>query len=84
MLKQQLLSQEKYEVKCPHTMTPKGICIHNTANDASAANEIAYMVSNTNEVSFHIAIDDVEAIQGIPFNRNTWHAGDGENGEGNR
>ena len=65
-------------------MAPKGICIHNTANDASASNEIAYMQSNNNEVSFHIAIDDTEAIQAIPFNRNTWHAGDGGSGEGNR
>lgn len=65
-------------------MTPIGICIHNTANDASAANEISYMTSNNNEVSFHIAVDDKEAIQGIPFNRNAWHAGDGGNGTGNR
>lgn len=84
MLKQQLISESKYEVKCPYTITPKGICIHNTYNDASAKNEISYMQSNNNSVSFHIAIDDVEAIQGIPFNRNAWHAGDGSTGEGNR
>lgn len=84
MLKQQLISQSKYDIKCPYTMTPKGICIHNTANDATAANEIAYMQSNNNEVSFHIAVDDKEAIQGLPFNRNAWHAGDGAIGEGNR
>lgn len=84
MLKQMLIDPSKYGVKCPYTMTPKGICIHNTANDAPAANEIKYMQSNNNEVSFHIAIDDVEAIQGIPFNRNAWHAGDGGSGNGNR
>ncbi|WP_300383712.1 N-acetylmuramoyl-L-alanine amidase [Clostridium sp.] len=81
---QRLISSSKYSVKCPNTMTPKGICIHNTANDASANNEISYMQSNSNSVSFHIAIDDVEAIQGIPFNRNAWHAGDGSTGNGNR
>ena len=81
---QKLISPDKYGVKCPYSMAPKGICIHNTANDAPASNEIAYMQSNNNEVSFHIAIDDVEAIQGIPFNRNTWHAGDGGSGQGNR
>lgn len=81
---QQLISESKYNVKCPYSMTPKGICIHNTGNDASAKNEIAYMQNNNNEVSFHIAVDDKEAIQGIPFNRNTWHSGDGGNGEGNR
>ena len=83
MLIQRLISSDKYGIKCPYVMDPIGICIHNTANDASAANEIAYMQRNNNEVSFHIAIDDKEAIQGIPFNRNAWAAGDG-NGQGNR
>lgn len=83
-LTQLLISSSKYGVKCPYTMTPKGICIHNTANDASARNEISYMQSNNNEVSFHIAVDDQEAIQGLPFDRNAWHAGDGGNGQGNR
>ena len=81
---QRLISADKYSLKCPYSMSPKGICIHNTANDAPASNEVAYMQSNNNEVSFHIAIDDVEAIQAIPFNRNTWHAGDGGSGQGNR
>ena len=65
-------------------MQPKGLCVHNTANDAPAKNAISYMISNDMEVSFHVAIDDVEAIQGIPFNRNAWACGDGANGEGNR
>ena len=69
---QRLISSDKYNIKCPYSMSPKGICIHNTANDATASNEVAYMQSNNNEVSFHIAIDDVEAIQAIPFNRNAW------------
>ncbi len=60
------------------------IVVHNTANDASAVNEIAYMISNNNEVSFHYAIDDKQIVQGIPENRNAWHAGDGRNGKGNR
>ncbi|MCD2503323.1 N-acetylmuramoyl-L-alanine amidase [Clostridium sp. NSJ-145] len=42
------------------------------------------MKSNNYEVSFHIAVDDVEAIQAIPFNRNAWASGDGANGKGNR
>lgn len=81
-IKQNLVDSNKYKIKCPYEMKPQYITIHNTANDASAANEIAYMTSNNNEVSFHIAVDDKEAIQGIPFNRNTWHAGDGL-GDGN-
>jgi len=81
---QNLIPLGKYDIKCPYYMNPKGICIHNTANDAPAIDERNYMASNNNEVSFHIAVDDKEAIQCIPFNRNTWHAGDGGNGEGNR
>lgn len=81
---QSLISKDKYNIKCPYTMNPIGICIHNTANDASAKNEVAYAKNNNNEVSYHIAVDDIEAIQWIPFDRNTWHAGDGGNGNGNR
>lgn len=74
----------KYGVKCPYAMTPEFIVIHNTANDASAENEIRYMQSNDNTVSFHFAVDDREAVLGVPLNRNTWNAGDGEKGRGNR
>lgn len=81
---QNLVSPTKYNIKCPYTMTPEFIVIHNTANDASAANEIAYMIRNDNQVSFHYAIDDKEIVQGIPENRNAWHAGDGKSGDGNR
>jgi N-acetylmuramoyl-L-alanine amidase/Bacterial SH3 domain len=86
MLIKDLIPESQYSTKCPYFMTPKGICIHNTANDASAKNERNNVAKpeNQNEVSFHIAIDDEQAIQLIPFNRNTWHAGDGGSGEGNR
>ncbi|MFY9378213.1 MAG: N-acetylmuramoyl-L-alanine amidase, partial [Peptococcia bacterium] len=67
----------KYSIKCPYTMTPEFIVVHNTANDASARNEVAYMIGNDNKVSFHYAVDDKEIVQGIPENRNAWHAGDG-------
>lgn len=75
--------QDKVSVKCPFAMTPTRIVIHNTANDAMAANEISYMHSNTSETSFHFAVDDTEIVQGIELDRNAWHAGDG-NGKGNR
>jgi len=83
-IKQDLITSDRYPVKAPYSMDPIGICVHNTANDASAQNEIAYMKRNDNKVSFHIAVDDKEAIQAIPFNRNAWHAGDGAQGVGNR
>lgn len=84
IIKQDLIDSSKYSLKCPYSMSPIGICVHNTANNASAKNEISYMKSNNSSTSFHIAVDNVEAIQGIPFNRNTWHSGDGTNGVGNR
>ena len=82
--KQNLVSTSKYSVKCPYTMTPEYITIHNTSNNASAENEVKYMVSNNNQTSYHVAVDEKEVIQAIPFNRNAWHAGDGATGNGNR
>ena len=76
--------ESKYRVKCPYEMEPKGICIHNTANDASAMSEVSYMLGNNNKVSFHVAVDNERVVTAIPFNRNTFHAGDGRNGKGNR
>lgn len=76
--------KSKYSIKCPYYMKPIGITVHNTANDAPAKNEVAYMKNNNNQTSFHVAIDDAEVIQTIPFNRNAWHAGDGGAGKGNR
>lgn len=80
----QLVDKSMYQYKCPYAMTPQFIVIHNTANDASAMNEIKYMISNKNQVSFHYAIDDKQVVQGVPTNRNTWHSSDGVNGKGNR
>ena len=81
-VRQMLVDPSKYSIKCPYSMTPTRIVVHNTANDASANNEISYMRTNNNETSFHFAIDDKEVVQGIPLNRNAWHAGD-RHGKGN-
>ena len=72
-----------YPLKATYPMTPEYITIHNTANDATAINEIAFMTRNTAATSYHVAIDDKHVVQAIPFTRNGWHAGDGE-GAGNR
>ncbi|MBG9840620.1 MULTISPECIES: N-acetylmuramoyl-L-alanine amidase C-terminal domain-containing protein [Bacillus cereus group] len=82
-IQKKLVDPSKYGTKCPYTMKPKYITVHNTYNDASAENEVSYMITNNNEVSFHIAVDDKKAIQGIPLERNAWACGDG-NGSGNR
>lgn len=79
----QIVPENKYGIKCPFEMKPTRIVVHNTANDATARNEIAYMTNNNYEISFHFAVDDKEVIQGLPLDRNGWHASDG-NGKGNR
>ena len=83
-IRQNLVSSSKYSLKCPYAMEAEGIAVHNTANNASAANEISYMIGNDKSTSFHYAVDDIEIIQGIPENRNAFHAGDGASGKGNR
>lgn len=83
-IKQNLVSADKYNIKCPYEMKAEGITVHNTANNAPADNEIAYMIRNNNQVSYHYAVDDVEIVQGLPEDRNGWHAGDGGEGKGNR
>ncbi|MEC1661054.1 N-acetylmuramoyl-L-alanine amidase [Bacillus mojavensis] len=83
-VKKNLVSTSKYGLKCPNYMDAEYITIHNTYNDASAANEVSYMIGNTSSTSFHFAVDDKEVRQGIPTDRNAWHTGDGTNGTGNR
>lgn len=78
------VASSKYRIKAPHAMNPNTITIHNTANTAAARNEVAYMRRNNNMTSFHVAVDDKEVVQAIPFSRNAWAAGDGGNGPGNR
>lgn len=82
--RQKLLSPDKYSLKCPYSMEAEFLVVHNTANDASANNEITYMIGNTSSTSFHYAVDDIEVVQGVPTNRNAYHAGDGVDGPGNR
>lgn len=76
------MPQSKYSRKCPFSMTPQYITVHNTANDASAMAEVSYMIGNNNQTSFHAAVDNERVVTAIPFNRNAWHAGDGR-GKGN-
>ena len=73
----------KYSVKCPDVTTKDGICVHNTANDASAMAEVSYMLGNNNKVSFHAAVDNERVVIGLPFDRSCYAAGDGRYGRGN-
>lgn len=79
-----MVPTSKYSLKCPNAMKAKKITIHNTDNQMPAENEISYMRNNGSVVSYHFACDEKEIVQGLPTNRNGWHAGDGGNGYGNR
>lgn len=79
-----LVSPSMYGIKCPYSMRATKATVHETDNNASANNEVVYMIGNGNQTSFHVGIDEKEAVQGLPFDRNGWHAGDGKNGYGNR
>jgi len=77
------IPESLYKLKAPYPMKPEYVTIHNTYNDATASNEIAYMTRNNSVVAYHVAIDDKQAVQAIPFSRSAYHAGDGQ-GKGNR
>ncbi len=67
-------------------MSPQYITIHSTGNPSSTArNERAWLTNPSNKVtaSWHIVVDEKEAIEAIPLNEVAWHAGDGS-GQGNR
>lgn len=81
---QMLCPSSRYWIKSPYEMTPEFIVIHNTWNTASAMNEISFMIRSDWYTSFHFAVDENQAVQGLPLNRNSWNAGDGAYGAGNR
>lgn len=67
-------------------MTAKYITIHSTANlKSTAQNERDWLTNPENEgtASWHICVDEKEAIEAVPLNEVAWHAGDGR-GQGNR
>lgn len=79
------LPNDKLSLKATNPMKAKGYTLHNTYNDASALNEIKYMqFNNPASTSYTFAVDNLMVVQGLPLDRNGWHAGDGSNGYGNR
>ena len=47
------LDKSKYSIKAPYEMKPIGITIHETDNNASARNEIAYMQRNNSFITYN-------------------------------
>lgn len=85
-IKQSLVDKSLYGYKCHYVMTPEFIVIHNagTNGNPSAENLNNAMKKNQEQKSWHFSVDENGAIQGLPINRNGWHAGDGGDGDGNR
>lgn len=83
-IRQLMIPASRYGLKSPYAMTPKGIVFHNTAGRASAMQEASAKNGNNQESSIHIFVDENEAVQCLPFNRNSWHAHDGGQGYANR
>lgn len=56
---------------------PQYLTIHSTANTASAQNERDNLnrPANKSQVSFHVVVDDKQAIECLPLNMRAWHAG---------
>ena len=68
-------------------MEAKSLTIHSTANKYSTAQnerDNLVRVANTRQASFHIVVDEREAIECIPLDEVSWHATDGYYGTGNR
>lgn len=67
-------------------MAPLYWTIHSTGNLTSTARGEVKNIArfdNPRKASFHIAVDEKEAVEGIPLNEVAWHAGDGVKGTGN-
>ena len=68
-------------------LAPEYITIHSTGNpDSTARNERAWLTNPANgrTASWHLCVDENEAVEAIPLDEVAWHAGDGANGPGNR
>lgn len=65
-----------YRNRPQYVLKPTSITVHNTANpDATAANHERYLNGEARSASWHITVDDTEAVMHIPLNEQAWHAG---------
>lgn len=68
-----------------YPMNPEYITIHNTGNPgASALANSIYVDSVKSYTSWHFTVGPNEVYQELPITESAWHAGDGNNGTGNR
>ena len=68
------------------TIVAKGITVHNTGNPskhAGAKMHTQYVDSPHGYSSWHFTVDQYMIYQELPINEESYHAGDGGNGQGN-
>ena len=82
----QALIPLKYSKARPqYPMTAEFITVHNTANPGATAKQNSDYAVNQNEYkSWHFTVGNDEIYQQLPIIESGYHAGDGENGYGNR
>ena len=75
-------------VEVIYSMIPKYITIHQTGNTNKGADAQAHAdlqsKGNPRDASWHVQVDDKEAIKSFSYKEACLHAGDGITGEGNR
>ena len=80
-----LISKDLYSYKCPYTMTPKTVVIHNAATSGGTAKTLnQYLHNHKDYKSWHFTVDDKDIYESLPLNRNAFATGDGAYGLGNR
>lgn len=71
-----------------YAMAATTLTIHNTGNESSnAAGERSWLTNpfNVRQASYHIVVDEREAVECLPLNESAWHSGDGSGSKsGNR
>ena len=68
----------KYRNRPGYPLRPSSITVHNTGNpNATAANHARYLKAEPRSASWHITVDDIEAVLHIPLSEQAWHSGTG-------
>lgn len=87
IITQRFIPVSNKETRSGIKMTPTYITIHETDNTGFKANAEAHArlqeSGNSRQASWHLQVDDTQAIQSIPLDEVAWAAGDGPNGPGN-
>lgn len=66
----------KYRNRPGYPLKPTSITVHNTANpNATAADHVTFLNAQPRSASWHICVDDTEAVLQIPLNEQAWHTG---------